>query len=62
MFEGADTNNSGKVTITEAAKALVKHYPNLDEKGVKKTIYRFERDGNVMYWEFILFYSTLKML
>ncbi len=62
MFEGSDTNNTGVVTITEAATALSEKYPNLDEKGLKRTIYRFEKDGNVKYWEFILFYAQLKML
>ncbi len=62
VFEGADTNNSGKVTISEAAKALSEKYPNLDERGIKRTIYRFEKDGIVQYWEFIMFYANLKML
>ena len=62
MFEAADTNNTGKVTLTEATNALCEKFPSMDERSVKRMLYRCD-DGNgiISYEEFIHFYATLQM-
>lgn len=61
LFEKADANKSGKVTITEATKVLKEIYPTMTEKPMKTLFKKFDDgDGNVRYGEFIVFNCYLK--
>ena len=60
MFEEADKNGSGKVTVSEASNILAKKFEKMDPAGLKKMLKNFDSgDGIIKFGEFILFYTFL---
>lgn len=62
QFEKCDANNTGTVTLTEAATVLQEAFPKLDERAIKGLLYKYDSgDAIVQYEEFVLFYANLQM-